>query len=118
MILNGLDIAEADGVHDDGWCWPIVKLRLIATSVCSELRVGVWVKPEVGEKDRTVFTITSDGAPATVQVVPFDAPVEIGIPVTMTAGDVINLRISTPHRASKGADARDLSFILSSLVVV
>lgn len=118
VILSGLAITEADGLHDDGWCWPIVKLRLTVEGPCSEIRVGVWVKPEGGEKDRTVFTITSDKASAMVEVVPFGAPVEIGLPVTMTAGDAINLRISTPHRASKGADVRDLSFVLLSLVAV
>lgn len=119
MILSGLVVAEADGLHDDGWCWPVVRLRLIANGDFSELRVGVWMKPEAAEKDRTVFTLTSDRTPAKVQVVPFNSPVEIAMPITISDGETIDLRISTPHRASKGdLDARDLSFMLSSLVMI
>lgn len=119
MILSGLVVAEADGLYDDGWCCPVVRLRLIAKGDFSELRVGVWMKPEAAEKDRTVFTLASDRNPAKVQVVPFNAPVEIAIPIIISDGEALDLRISTHHRASKEElDARDLSFMLSSLVML
>lgn len=118
MILSGLTIGEAEGLHDDGWCGPVVRLKLVAVGTCSELRIGVWLKPETNEKDRTVFTITSDKATAKVQVVPMNVPVEIEIPITLSKGDSIKLRISTPHHVHSGADARDLSFVLSSLVMM
>lgn len=118
MIVNGLTIADADGLHEDGWCFPVVRLRLITLAALTELRVGVWMKPEDTVQDRTVFTITSDRSPATVQVVPFNSPTEISIPMTAGKGEEISLRISTPHRASRGEDARDLSFILLSLATL
>lgn len=118
MIVSGINIAEADGLHDDGWCWPTTKLRLTATTGGAELRIGVWMKPEQAAQDRTVFTLTSDKSSAKVQVIPFNTPVEISVPVTMSEGEELNLTISTPHRASKGDDARDLSFVLLSLVLL
>lgn len=118
MILSGLKIADADGLHDDDWCFPVVRLRLVAQAALTELRVGVWMKSEETVQDRTVFTITSDHSPAKVQVVPFNSPTEISIPMVVGEGDEISLRIGTPHRASKGEDARDLSFVLLSLVML
>lgn len=115
---TGLVVAASDGMHDDGWCRPQIRLSLVAAVNASELRVGVWVKRDEGSADRTVFTVMSNRAPAKVQIVPFDQAVEISIPVNLADGDEIDLRISTPHVADNAVDQRDLGFILSSLAFV
>lgn len=118
MNSTGLVVAASDGLYVDGWCRPQLRLSLVASVDASELRVGVWVKPDEGGADRTVFTVMSDRAPAKVQIVPFDQAAEISIPVNLAEGDEIDLRISTPHVADNAVDQRDLGFILSSLALV
>ncbi|MGQ2989701.1 MAG: hypothetical protein ACT6RD_00925 [Brevundimonas sp.] len=118
MITSGVEIVAADGLHDDGWCWPQVKMRIRTQEPASEVRIGVWLKPEETGQSRTLFTFGSEGAVAKAEFVPLDHPVELSIPVSLTAGEEMGLRISTPHRASRGDDARDLSFIMMSVVAL
>lgn len=115
MILSGATIISADGLHDDGWCWPQIRLRLRAVSEATELRVGVWLKPEDDGPSRALFTFGAEGGTPKAEFVPLNEVSELVAPVAVAADEEISLRISTSHRASRGEDARDLSFILRSL---
>lgn len=85
----------------------------------AELRVGVWFKPEGHGPDRTIVTVSTDNAPPSTSFVYFDKPTEISIPMTWRTGDVISLRMMTPHRASRAeGEQRDLAFTLLSVVAV
>ena len=118
MIVSGVTIVSADGLHDDGWCWPQVKMRVRAEEAATELRVGVWLKPEDGGQSRTLFTFGPENTAAQAQFVSLDHPTELSIPVSLAAGEEVGMRISTPHRASRGQDARDLSFVMTSVVLM
>lgn len=118
MIMSGVEIVAADGLHDDGWCWPQVKMRIRSHEAASEVRIGIWLKPEESGQSRTLFTFGSENAVAKAEFVPLNHPVELSIPVDLGAGEEISFRISTPHRASRGEDARDLSFIMMSVAAL
>ncbi len=118
MIISGLEIIAADGLHDDGWCWPQVKLFLRAGGSSNELRIGIWLKPESSGQSRTLFTYGLESSNMKSEFVNLDVPVELCIPVSTVEGDEISVRISTPHRASRGDDARDLSFVMMSAVLM
>lgn len=118
MITSGATIVAADGLHDDGWCWPQVKMRIRAEQPTSEVRIGVWLKPEDAGPARTLFTYGPEQSVAKADFVALNQPVELSIPVSLGEGEEIGLRISTPHRASRGEDARDLSFIMLSVVAL
>jgi hypothetical protein len=115
MMTNGLSVLAADGLHSDGWCWPQTRLSLKALRDSPELRVGVWLKPEPGQTSRALFTICADNAPPKAEFIEFDQPAELTLAMNVRAGDELSVSISTPHRASRGDDARDLSFVMSSL---
>jgi hypothetical protein len=118
MIICGLELISADGLHEDGWCWPQVKMLVRAVDEATEVRIGVWLKPESSGQSRTLFTYGSENSAAKAEFVALDQPTELSIPVSASPGDEISIRISTPHRASRGDDARDLSFIMLSVVMV
>lgn len=118
MITSGLEILAADGLHDDGWCWPQVKMLLRTSEPANELRIGVWLKPEDTGLSRTLFTVGVEGAAAKAEFVALNSPTELSIPVSLGAGDEVAVRISTPHRASRGEDARDVSFVMLSAVMI
>lgn len=118
MITSGVEIVAADGLHDDGWCWPQVKMLLRTLEPASELRIGVWLKPEDTGLSRTLFTVGIEGAAAKAEFVPLNSPTELSIPVALGAGDEVAIRISTPHRASRGEDARDVSFVMISAALI
>lgn len=118
MIISGLEIVSADGLHEDGWCWPQVKMLLRASEPATELRIGVWVKPEETGLSRTLFTFGAESTAAKAEFVSLGSPTELSVPVSMGAGDEVAVRISTPHRALRGDDARDLSFVMLSAVLM
>lgn len=117
MITSGLMVVQSDGLHDDGWCWPTIKLRARAVDHGSEIRLGVWVKPESG-MERAVFTVSSNVGGSRSEFVTFGQPTEISIPAKLSPGDEIDLRVDTSHRASRGEDARDLSFVMTGCVLM
>lgn len=117
MITSGLSVVQSDGLHEDGWCWPSTRLRAKAIDNGSEIRVGIWVNAEVG-LDRAVFTVSSSLGGSKSEFVTFGHPAEISIPVNLQAGDEVDVRVDTSHRALRGEDARDLSFIMTSCVLM
>ena len=117
MITSGLSVVQSDGLHADGWCWPSTRLRAQAVDHGSEIRVGIWVKPEPG-LDRAVFTVSSSLGGSKSEFVAFGHPAEISIPIKLSPGDEVDVRVDTSHRASRGDDARDLSFIMTACVLM
>lgn len=118
MITSGATVVAADGLHDDGWCWPQTRLRVRADDAATELRIGVWLKPEDNGLPRTLFTFGADNTASKAEFVALGQPTELSIPVSISAGEEVAVRISTPHRASLGEDARDVSFIMLSVVLI
>ncbi|MGA0545369.1 hypothetical protein ACO2Q1_08850 [Brevundimonas sp. VNH65] len=118
MILSGASLIAADGLHDDGWCWPQTRLSLKALQPARELRIGVWFKPEEHGPRRVLFTVGPDGAAPTVDFVELDRRSELTVSMNLSEGDELGVRLSTPHRASRGDDARDLSFVLTSVTLL
>lgn len=118
MISTGANLTDADGFHDDGWCWPQTLLRLQALQDASELRLGVWLKPETDKAQRALFTVSMDSGPAQAVFVELNTQTDILMPIDVKSGQEFTVRISTPHRASRGEDARDLSFILSTITLL
>lgn len=117
MITSGLSIVQADGLHEDGWCWPSTRLRAQVQDLGSEVRIGIWVKPEAGV-DRAVFTVSSSAGGSKSEFVTFGQPQEISLPISLNPGDEVDIRVDTSHRLTQGEDARDLSFIMTSCVVM
>ncbi len=118
MITSGLTIEAADGLHDDSWCWPTTRLTLRTEIDAEELRLGVWFKPEDGQ-NRTLMTVAADGGSTNANFITFDSPTEISVPGSWTSGEIVSVRLSTPHRASRSpAEQRDLSFCLLSVVAI
>lgn len=118
MITSGLVVVESDGLHDDGWCWPSTKLRAKAIDHGSEIRVGIWVNPEFGSSGRAVFTVSSGRGGSKSEFVTFGEPAEISIPIQISPGDEVDLRVDTSHKASRGDDQRDLSFVMTAVVLM
>ena len=118
MITHGLTVEAADGLHDDDWCWPKTRLTLTSDVDATELRLGVWFKPEASGT-KTVMTVSCDRAPNNTKLIDLDTPTEISIPMAWRMGEIISVQLSTPHRASKSdGEQRDLSFCLLSVVAV
>lgn len=118
MITSGLTVAEADGVHADDWCWPKVRIRVRAESHGSEIRVGIWLKPEPMSPNRTSFTFQTDRMPRTTRFLPFGQPTELSFPAALKPGEEMAIEMSCDHRVSPGDDQRELSFSLMSLVLL
>lgn len=118
MILNGLTVADADGVHGDDWCWPKVRMRIVAKEKGTELRIGVWLKPEPLSPSRVALTFQTDNMPRTTRFVPFGQPVELSFPVAMNPAEELGVEITCENRVTSGDDHRELSFSLMSLVLM
>lgn len=84
----------------------------------SELRIGIWIKPEEEQAGRILFTYGLDGATLRSEFVDPDRAAELRLPAQARTGDELAVLISTPHRASRNGDLRDLSFIMSSLCLL
>ena len=118
MLTSGLSVADADGLHDDDWCWQKVRLRIRAESRVSELRVGVWLKPEPTSPTRTAFSFTSDRLSRTTRFVPYGHPTELSFPADLHPGEEMNIGLECENRVVSGGDQRPLSFSLMSLVLL
>lgn len=118
LVIGGAALLNADGWHEDGWCWPQTRLTLRALQSAAELRIGLWLKPEANGPSQALFTISVSGGATVTAFVELGRPSELKASVGVTAGDEVDLRIATPHRASRGEDQRDLSFILTSLTLI
>ena len=116
MKLNGLTVEAADGLHDDDWCWPTTRLTLKADKDAEALLVGLWIKPEAQAGGRAMFTVSVGGATPVAQFINFDQPSEIVVPFKWAKSQVVSVKITTQHRASRSPEEkRDLSFSLMRL---
>lgn len=116
MQLNGVMMEAADGLHGDGWCWPETRLTLVAAQDASEFRISVWFKPEDQGAQRALMTIGTDKSPPTVEFVDLGEPKEFVLPVAWRQGEVMSVRIATPHKMSRSPDEqRNIAFALMSL---
>lgn len=119
MQTSGLTVEAADGLHDDGWCWPETRLTLVADQDASEFRMSVWFKPEDQGAQRALMTVGTDRSSPAVEFVGLDEPKEFVLPVTWRRGEVMSVRIATPHKMTKSADEqRNIAFALLSLSAV
>lgn len=118
MVISGATLIAADGLHDDGWCWPRTRLSLQALQPSTVVRIGLWLKPEAEGPTRVLFTLSPDGFSPKAEFIELGRPLELSAPVDLAAGAPLGLRLSTPHRASRGEDVRDLSFVLTSISLI
>lgn len=115
LVITGATLVGADGWHEDGWCWPETRFSLRILQPAKELRVGLWLKPEPDGAGQTLFTISVGGGETTARFIEIGRTSELVTSVDLQTGDLVDLRLTTPHRASRGDDLRNLSFILTSL---
>ena len=119
MIMSGISILNADGLHEDGWCWPRVALHAKAEGTLNELRIGVWLKPEEGVPDLVALTVSIDKARPLTRYIGFDKPTELSFLHKFHEGQEISIELQCDHRVlDKGEDQRDLSFMFMSLVAM
>ncbi|MGA0544724.1 hypothetical protein ACO2Q1_05585 [Brevundimonas sp. VNH65] len=116
MQTTGLIVGAADGLHDDGWCWGETRLTLTATVDATEFRLGVWFKPEEQGASRVLMTVGTDKSAPVVEFVDLGEPKEFRLPVSWRNGEVMSVRIATPHKMSRApGEQRDIAFALISL---
>lgn len=115
MITTGVILEGADGLHEDGWCWPRTTLSLKALAPSSTLRIEIWTKPEPTHSGRILITYGLNSAAPKADFIVLGQVCELSLPVLIDTGTLFTIHLSTPHRASRGEDLRDLSFVLSSL---
>lgn len=105
----------ADGLHDDGWCWPETRLTLSALADAKEFRVGLWFQSELNA-DRVLVSISTDKTPPSVQMIELGEPKDIVLPLTWRRGEIMSVRIATPHKMTRAAgEQRDIAFSLMHL---
>lgn len=116
-------VVDADGLHDDGWCSPDVRMRIRSHKSARQLTLSVWI-PEQGGGGKSVdFRVTL--GPRSLfnrgrrfSVAPGE-PTRLTVPVPVENGDEVSLGVSTRHRMVKNnGDRRDLSFMLQSVGLV
>ena len=117
MLLTGVKFLGAEGWHDDDWCSPRTRIDIRVLVAGDEIVARVWLKPEEAGPARTIFTLGSDTMTSKAEFVSLGDLQDLVFPGPFDAGDELSLRLSTPHRASRGADERDLSFMLQSLTI-
>lgn len=119
MQTNGLTVEAADGLHEDGWCWPETRLTLVANQDASEFRAVVWFKPEDQGAQRALMTVGTDKSSPVVEFVDLGEPKEFVLPMIWRQGEVMSVRIATPHKMSRSAEEqRNITFSLVSLSAV
>jgi hypothetical protein len=115
MLLENIEVADISGWHDDGWCAPFVRGRLIARSSASRLIFSVWIKPETERKDSR-FTAAIVGGPIETKTVPQDDPTQIALPYSIFSGQEIDFTILSNHTPTVSSDEkRKLSFVLAGI---
>ncbi len=119
MITSGLTILNADGLHEDGWCWPSVRMHTKLESDLNELRIGIWLKPEDEAPEMVAFTLSLGGGRPLTRYVRFGEPTELAFIHKFRAGTEVSLELNCDHQVlDAGDDQRDLSFILMSVVAM
>jgi len=117
MVVEGLEIADIDGHHDDGWCQPRVSGRIIATQPGTVLAVRCWT-PEDPMAPSSFVTMTLDQERTFRFLVPAGTVHECRADVRAETGTEISFEIVCTNRpAPQGDDIRDLSFVLPSMAL-
>ena len=120
MKCTNCEILDADGVHEDGWCGPKVRLRIGTRTSALSLRLTVWI-PDSSAKDAE-FKVRL-GPKRLFQRshrfrVPSGQPTPLMIPIDVRSGDEVSLTTTTGHRVKKSnEEKRDLSFVLQEVAV-
>lgn len=119
MDTSGLEISDYAGLHDDGWCEPHVRLRVTLDCHATEIRVGMWLKPEEGHPGVIICRLTHDDRRPVTRAVQLGIPTEVALPVDLGPGAELSFHIHCDHRVGdRAGDARDLSFKMTSLVAL
>ena len=119
MQAIGLTVEAADGLHDDDWCWGETRLTLVADHDASEFRVNVWFKPEDQGPQRALMTVGTDKSAPVVEFVNLGEPKAFVLPVIWRRGEVMCVRIATPHKMTRSAEEqRNIAFSLIGLSAV
>lgn len=107
---------DIDGLHDDGWCGQLLRLRATALRHANRVIVSVWTAE--GEGLNTVsFTLQLDnGSDAKLFTCPPSETKELIGSRSLQAGEEFELRVFCGKRMrNAGADSRALSFILKEI---
>lgn len=117
MIVSGVAVQAADGLHDDGWCWAETRLTLRALSPIQAVRVGVWMKPEPEGPSKALVTGRCSLSDSRVQFIDLDMPTEIELAARAAEGEEFSVSIFCHHRPSLAPDEqRKVVFMLMSVV--
>ena len=117
MIVSGIAIEAADGLHDDGWCWAETRLTLKALSAIQAVRVGVWMKPESDGPAKALVTGRCSLSDSKVQFVDLGMPTEIELPAQAEEGEEFSVSILCHHRPTLApGEQRKVVFMLMSVV--
>ena len=115
MQVEGLEIADLDGLHEDDWCRPKVSGRVIATQPGQAFAVRYWT-PADPTAPSSIVTLRLDHARTFKYLVPSGTVHECRTDIRVEPGSEISFEIASTNRpAPQGDDIRELSFVLSSI---
>ena len=116
MNVENLEIADLDGCEADGWALPLVRVRVVAKRKISAISFEFWFPEEDGNNANAMFVISSPGSRTQFLELPAATPKEVVIPTIVEAGNDASIMLTCDHLiANKGADIRELSFIIMSI---
>ncbi len=115
MQVEGLEIADIEGRHEDDWCEPSVSGRIIATQPGRAFTVKCWT-PEDPMSPSSIVTVRLDRVEIFKFLVPSGSVHECRTPVFAETGTEISFEIACTNRPVLNQDdPRQLSFVLSSI---
>jgi hypothetical protein len=120
MQISGLEILDSDGLHlDDDWCRWLVRMRVGAKCNARELRIGVWLPPGDSDAVGSLFTVTAANCRLVARALRFGEGMELKVPIDLSPGAELTFQVDCENVVTeKGADRRQLSFVMTSLVAM
>ena len=111
LPVSGAELLSSSGIDDDGWCEPLVSIRLRTVANTKSGSIRVWF-PGEPEKPRSVrFAVQVDSDDPFVCEISSDMLTDVVFSCDRPARTRIEVAMLCERRVSdKGADIRDLSF--------
>jgi Rps23 Pro-64 3,4-dihydroxylase Tpa1-like proline 4-hydroxylase len=105
------------GLWPDNWTSAAVTASVMTTRPVSELRLEVWVPPQVGPNQELKIQFGNESA---IYQIPSGEVVQLSMPVTTTAGTTIELTLLAAHTwipsaDGSSADGRHIAYCLRSI---